>query len=287
MIYVIVGPTASGKTSAANRLAEFLDAPIINGDAFQIYNDMNIGTNKISEDDPCFNRYKLLNIVNPNDNFSVKEYQDEFRKIDISKYDNVVIVGGTGLYIRAALFDYVFPDTNVKDEEYIEKTNDELYRMLLSLDKKAAENIHPNNRKRIVRAINLINQSGKTKSEIIDAQEHKLIYPNVRFLFINPSRDKLYLNINERVEEMFENGLVDEVKTLLSKYQLSQTASQGIGYKEVIEYLDNKMSLLDCKELIKKRTRNYAKRQVTYFKHQFDCVEYSSFEELLKGEIHE
>ena len=282
MIYVIIGPTASGKTTAANKLAEFLDCPIINGDAFQIYKDMNIGTNKIQSDDPNYKRYLLLDIVEPNIQFSVKEYQERFRALDIKQYKDVVICGGTGLYIRAALYDYDFPISEEKDEEYLDKTNEELYEMLVSLDKEASEKIHPNNRKRVIRAINLINHSGKLKSEIINSQEHKLIYDNVCFMFINPNREELYENINSRVDEMFDKGLINEVESLLSKYELSLTATQGIGYKEVISYLKGECSLLACKEMIKQRTRNYAKRQVTFFKHQFDCKEYRSYKELIK-----
>lgn len=287
MIYVIIGPTASGKTSTANKLAEFLDAPIINGDAFQIYKEMNIGTNKILSNDPNYKRYMLLDIVSPEETFSVKQYQEEFRKIDLNSFKNVVICGGTGLYIRAALYDYTFFDSFEPDEDYPDKSNEELYDELIKLDPKAAESIHVNNRKRIIRALNIINQSGKSKSEIIDSQEHKLIYDNVKFLFINPDRASLYTLINQRVDEMFDAGLVDEVKSLRIKYNLSQTARQGIGYKEVLDYLDGKSSIEEAKELIKKRTRNYAKRQVTFFKHQFDCETFSSGEDLLKEYTHE
>ncbi|MBR0440203.1 MAG: tRNA (adenosine(37)-N6)-dimethylallyltransferase MiaA [Bacilli bacterium] len=285
MIYVICGPTGSGKTNAAKALSDIFEAPIINADAFQIYKDMDIGTAKISKKDPYYKKHYLLDIKKPNETFSVKEYQTLFRqKIgDLQeKYQNIIVCGGTGLYIKASLYDYVFDEENeeLESHEYDDLSNEELYSKLLSVDKEAANKIHMNNRKRIIRALNIASR-GKTKSEIIDSQEHKLIYPHVRFLMINPNREELYENINQRVDKMFALGLVEEVKSLLNKYDLSLTAKAAIGYKEVIDYLNGQMSLDDCKELIKKRSRNYAKRQVTFFKNQFPIEYYSSNDELI------
>ena len=129
----------------------------------------------------------------------------------------------------------------------------------------------------------MVRNSGVKKSELIASQEHKLIYDNVRFLFLSPDREKLYENINSRVLEMIDKGLVNEVKSLLDKYQLSITASQGIGYKEIIDFLHEKISLEEAIELIQKRTRNYAKRQVTFFKNQFDYELFTDKEELIKS----
>ena len=285
MIYVICGPTGSGKTNAAKALSDIFEAPIINADAFQIYKDMDIGTAKISKKDPYYKKHYLLDIKKPNETFSVKEYQALFRqKIgDLQqKYQNIILCGGTGLYIKASLYDYVFDeeDEELESHEFDNLSNEELYNKLLSVDKEAANKIHMNNRKRIIRALNIASR-GKTKSEIIDSQEHKLIYPHVRFLMINPNREELYENINQRVDKMFALGLEEEVKSLLNKYDLSLTAKAAIGYKEVIDYLNGQMSLDDCKELIKKRSRNYAKRQVTFFKNQFPIEYYSSNDELV------
>ena len=285
MIYVICGPTGSGKTNAAKALSDIFEAPIINADAFQIYKDMDIGTAKISKKDPYYKKHYLLDIKKPNETFSVKEYQTLFRqKIgDLQeKYQNIIVCGGTGLYIKASLYDYVFDeeDEELESHEFDNLSNEELYNKLLSVDKEAANKIHMNNRKRIIRALNIASR-GKTKSEIIDSQEHKLIYPHVRFLMINPNREELYENINQRVDKMFALGLEEEVKSLLNKYDLSLTAKAAIGYKEVIDYLNGQMSLDDCKELIKKRSRNYAKRQVTFFKNQFPIEYYSSNDELV------
>ena len=292
MLLVIVGPTGSGKTSVALKLADFYHAPIINADAFQIYQEMDIGTAKIAKDSEDYKKHYLLDIVKPSQRYSVKEYQDDFRRVyaELKKqYQNIVVCGGTGLYIKAALYDYTFEDEEEADVSDLEKlSNEELAVILNKLDPKAFETIHMNNRKRVIRAIQIARTHDLNKSESIDKQEHKLIVDDeVKFLFLNPDRKALYENINKRVDIMFEQGLLDEVKCLLNKYQLSTTAKAAIGYKEVIDYLDDKYSLEECKELIKKRTRNYAKRQVTFFKHQLPCKEYASKEELLKEFIHE
>ena len=286
MIYVIMGPTCSGKTALANYLLDKFNCEAINFDAFQIYKEMNIGTAKLESSDPHYQKYHLLDIISPEQTFSVKEYQELCRKeldLLLKKFNDVVLVGGTGLYVRAALYDYIFneEDTPV-DEDLLELSNEELFALLQKLDIKASEKIHVNNRKRLLRAISLIRHSNKKKSDIIDEQKHQPIYENIRFIFISPDREELYKNINNRVVDMLNKGLVEEVKHLLNKYNLSLTAKQGIGYKEVIQYLNNEISLDECKDLISQRTRNYAKRQITFFKNQFPCETYHSIEEAIK-----
>lgn len=287
MLYVICGPTGSGKTEIGKILSDRFNAPIINADAFQVYKDMNIGTAKISKDDPYYKKHYLLDIITPEEDFSVMEYQKLFRKTvdQLSKeYKDIIIVGGTGLYIRASVYDYYFPEEEKDDTSDLEKfTNEELYEMLKSLDSKATETIHMNNRKRVIRAISIARTSNLTKSENIDAQEHKLIYPDIRFLMISPDRTKLYENINKRVDIMFDEGLLNEVKSLQKSYKLSKTARAAIGYKEILDALENNTSIDDAKELIKQRTRNYAKRQVTYFKHQLPVEMHEDKESLLKA----
>ena len=287
MLHVIVGPTGSGKTDIALRLADFYHAPIINADAFQIYQDMDIGTAKIERDSEDYKKHYLLDIVKPSESYSVKQFQEDFRRAyhKLKKTnENIIVCGGTGLYIKAALYDYTFEDEEEADISDLEElSNEELYGLLKKLDPKALETIHMNNRKRVIRAIQIARTHDINKSDAIDKQEHKLVLDDeVRFYFLNPNRETLYEGINKRVDIMFEKGLVDEVKGLLNKYQLSVTAKAAIGYKEVIDYLDNKCSLEECKELIKKRTRNYAKRQVTFFKHQLPCIEFTNREDLLK-----
>ena len=268
MIYVIMGPTCSGKTELANYLLDKLHCEAINFDAFQIYKDMNIGTAKIDKSDPHYYKYHLLDIKRPDETFSVMEFQELCRK-ELSnlldKYDDVVLVGGTGLYVRAALYDYSFEKEEVPVDEDLEKlTNEELHKLLKELDLEESKKIHVNNRKRLLRAISLIRHSNKKKTEILKEQEHKPIYKDIRFIYLSPDREELYDRIDKRVLSMMENGLIDEVKYLLDNYNLSLTARQGIGYKEVIDYLENKTKYACCVELIQKRTRNYAKRQVTF-----------------------
>ena len=286
MIYIIVGPTGSGKTEVAKQLSDYFNAPIINADAFQIYKEMNIGTAKIDKADPYYKKHYLLDIKEPSESFSVMEYQKLFREIvgELSKkYENIIVCGGTGLYIRASIYDYTFQEENVlEDESLNDMSNEELYSLLQKLDYDASLSIHPNNRKRVIRAITIANNQKETKSENIARQKHELIYDDAKILMLNPNREELYENINKRVDKMFELGLVDEVKKLLNKYQLSNTAKAAIGYKEVIDYLDNQISLEECKELIKKRTRNYAKRQVTFFKNQFELEMFENKNDLLK-----
>ena len=293
MLIVIVGPTGSGKTDIALKLADFYHAPIINADAFQIYQDMDIGTAKIDQGSDEYKKHYLLDIVKPDQSYSVKQYQEDFRDIYIKlkkDYKDIIVCGGTGLYIKAALYDYAFEDEEEADISDLENmSNEELANLLKELDPKALETIHINNRKRVIRAIQIARTHNTNKSESIEKQMHVLYFKDeeVKFLFLNPNREMLYENINKRVDIMFEKGLVDEVKGLLNKYQLSNTAKAAIGYKEVIDYLEGKCALDECKELIKKRSRNYAKRQVTFFKHQLPCKEYASKEELLKDMIHE
>ena len=284
MIYVIVGPTGSGKTSIACQLSDKFNLPIINADAFQIYQEMNIGTAKIAKDDPIFKKHFLIDLINPSQSYSVKQYRDDFDKVFpalLKANKDIIICGGTGLYVRAALYDYQFPEEETFDDsKYDDFSNEELHEMLEKVDPQSAEKIHANNRKRVIRALVFAENGGLTKSENIANQEHQLRFDNVEILFLNPNREDLYQHINDRVDQMFENGLVDEVKNLLKKYQFSLTAYQAIGYKEVIDYLNGETSLDECKELIKKRSRNYAKRQVTFFKHQFESHQFDNPKDL-------
>ena len=211
MIYVIVGPTGSGKTSIACHIAQKHNIPIINADAFQIYQEMNIGTAKINKNDPLYQKHFLIDIINPSETYSVKQYQDDFLKVysDLSKANNDILVcGGTGLYLRAALYDYSFPEQEEIDaSKYESLSNEELYEMLLKLDRESAIKIHPNNRKRVIRALIIAENNSVTKSENEALQEHKMRFEesNVKILFLNPDRDYLYQVINSRVDKMFDN----------------------------------------------------------------------------------
>ena len=284
MIVVICGPTASGKSKLAIRLAKDFNGEIINGDAFQVYKELEIGTAKPTKEELMMATHHLFDYVEPTKNHSVMDYQVEARKTIneiLSRKKLVVIVGGTGLYQKASLYDYTFTEEkeNVDLSDLAYLSNEELYSYLVSLDEKASLKIHPNNRKRVLRAIAIIRQTGCKKSEIEDAQEHKMIYEDVHFVGLNINREELYKKINDRVDSMFEEGLVEEVTSLYEKYDFNNNAFKGIGYKEFIPYFEGKNSLEETKEVIKKNTRNYAKRQFTFFKHQMPTIWCDSIEE--------
>lgn len=272
MIIVVAGPTCSGKSSLAIKLAQALDAEIINGDAFQVYKYFDIGTAKPTLKERALVPHHLFDFVDPNTNFNVKDYQELARKTiaDLeNKKKNIIIVGGTGLYQKATLFDFSFDDedNHADMSDLASLSNEELYEELRKVDEELTKTIHINNRKRVLRAIEIYRLHGKTKSSIIDSQEHKLLY-DVMFIGLNVEREKLYNDINNRVDEMIKDGLVEEVSNLKNKYPESIHAFQAIGYKELLAYLDHKLTLNEAIELIKKNSRNYAKRQMTYFKNQ-------------------
>ena len=269
MTYVILGPTGIGKTKLAVDLANFFNCPIISCDAFQIYKDMDIGTGKITKNEEGFDRHYLINQVSPEEQYSVMQYQKDFREIYttlLKENKNIIVCGGTGLYIKAALYDYVFETYNDDTSDLEKMSNEELKNMLEKIDPESLKTIHVNNKKRLIQAISIARSCNITKSENIKKQDHKILFENVRFIFINPPRKNVYDSINIRVEKMFENGLVEEVKTLATQYHFSKTALQGIGYKEVMAYLNHQLTYEEMVAKLKLETRHYAKRQMTWFK---------------------
>ena len=285
MIIVITGPTALGKTKSAIKVAQAFNAEIINGDAFQAYKELNIGTAKPSEKELASVPHHLYSFIDPTHNYSIAEYQCNLRaKIQelLVKNKNIVIVGGSGLYIRSALYDYEFlPNKEVDLSKFAKMSNEELHKHLEEIDPEQAKIIHFNNRKRVLRAIEIYYSTGETKSSLIEKQEHKPLY-DAKFFVRDLNRDELYERINNRVDEMFEQGLVEEVKQLISKYDSELHCFQAIGYKEIIDCLKNNGNLDEAKEFIKQHTRNYAKRQMTFIRHQFNVSFYKDDEELLK-----
>lgn len=285
MIIVITGPTALGKTKSAIKVAQTFDVEIINGDAFQAYEELNIGTAKPSEKELASVPHHLYSFIKPTHNYSIAEYQCNLRaKIQelLEKKKNIVIVGGSGLYIRSALYDYEFlPNKEVDMSEFEKMDNQTLHNHLEKIDPEQAKIIHFNNRKRVLRAIEIYYSTGETKSSLIEKQEHKPLY-DVRFFVRDLSREELYERINKRVDQMFKDGLVEEVKNLVSKYDSNLHCFQAIGYKEIIDCLKDNGDLNEAKELIKQHTRNYAKRQMTFIRHQFDVSFYKNDEELIK-----
>lgn len=258
MILAIIGPTAVGKTKLSIELAKKYNAIIINCDAMQVYQGLDIGTAKVTSEEKEGITHELLDFVPVTQNYTVYDYQKDARKL-LEKYQgrNIIFVGGTGLYLKSALYDYRFYEettTNLYDN----LTNEELYNLALAKDKNM--NIHPNNRKRLVRFLN---------KEIQEYVEPKPLY-NFKIIGLTTSRDILYDKINKRVDVMFQSGLLTEVKSFYDQGIRSKALETGIGYKELYQYFDNKITLDEAKELIKKNSRHYAKRQYTFFNHQLD-----------------
>ena len=273
-----------GKSETALEVAKVFDAEIVNGDAFQCYKQMNIGVAKPPVEYFQIIPHHLFSFVDLNREYSIADYQKDLRKtVDeiLSRNKNVIIVGGSGLYIRSALYDYEFSEQPKVDlSKYEKMSNEELHAELDRIDSKQAEIIHMNNRKRVLRSIEIYLGQGKTKSEVIDSQQHKLVY-DAKFFVRNMDRKELYSLIDKRVDKMVELGLFDEVKELLNKYGDNLKSLQAIGYKELIPVIKGEYNLEKGIELVKKNSRNYAKRQVTFIKHQFPVTFYENTADLL------
>lgn len=274
MIIAIVGPTGVGKTKLSVELAKYYKGIVINADAVQVYKGLDIGSAKVSESEKENIPHLLFDIKDPSKIYTVKDYQTDARNIIAKNSDKTLIFcGGTGLYLSAALMDYRF----YEDEEcntYDELTNEELYQLVLKKD--PLSKVDPHNRVRLIRALNKKN---------MPVVEPKLLYKNVFFIGLTTDRDKLYDIINNRVDVMFDNGLVSEVTDLYKRYPNSHVLNSAIGYKEVIGYLNNEYSLEEAKELIKKNSRHYAKRQYTWFNNKMNVcwftVNYENFSETI------
>lgn len=285
MIIVITGPTCMGKSETALAVAKTFNAEIINGDAFQCYKEMDIGVAKPPKEYLQEVPHHLYSFIEVNHNYSIAEYQINLRKkIDevLSRGKNVVIVGGSGLYIRSALYDYDFKENKEIDmSKYEPMDNRTLHDELAKIDPVEAEKIHMNNRKRLLRAIEIYLSNGQSKSELISKQDHQPIY-DVRFFVRDINRNELYERINKRVDKMIEEGLENEVRNLYVQYGPNLRTFQAIGYKEFIAYFKGQCSYEETIEKIKQNTRNYAKRQLTYIRHQFPVQFYANNEDLLR-----
>lgn len=295
-VIIVVGPTGVGKTKMGVALAKYFDGEVISGDSMQIYRTMDIGTAKVTKQEMDGVVHHLIDIKDPSESFSVKEFQDIVRKkikTIIANNKVPIIVGGTGLYIKAALFDYQFSDSQVEHQEYVEKyqdfSNEQLYRRLLEIDELSAKELHPNNRQRVLRAIAIYESTGIKKSETLASQKHELIY-DAKFIGLTLPRDILYQRINQRVDEMMAQGLLAEIDQLMKKgYSSDLQSMKAIGYKEWFAYYQGIQSLEETIELIKKHSRNYAKRQYTWFNNQvpvewFD-VDLANFDNTVKNVI--
>ncbi len=275
-VLVIAGPTASGKTALSIRLAKALNGEIISGDSQQVYRELNVGTAKITEEAKQGVPHYGLDLVSYDQAYSVKDFQTMARSAieEISdKHKLPILVGGTGFYLKASLYDYVFEDEMAQDETFDELSNDELYAQLKNLDPKATEKIHPNNRKRVLRALNIA-LKGETKSDREAKQKHEALY-DVFMLVMDHPKAVLDQRIEERLDRQFMYGLKDEVERYFSRAEQRQYQSfQAIGYKEWKAYFDEHLSVDEIKQKIVIATRQYAKRQLTWFRHQFNAYWY-------------
>ncbi len=281
-VIVIVGPTAVGKTALSIELAKRFNGEIINGDSIQVYKGLNIGSAKVTENEKQGIVHHLLDYKQLTERYDVATFQKDAReKIrEISeKGKTAIVVGGTGLYIKALLYDYEFTETSIKIDEskYKDFSSAELHAKLKELDKKSAKVIHPNNRKRIIRAL-IMAESGIKKSEQEEKQSGKMIY-DAKIIGLTMDRARLKERINLRVEMMIEKGLLEEVNQLFSRYPLNSQGFTGIGYKELIPYYLKEQDLENCVEKIKTHSRQFAKRQYTWFNNQMPVKWYNIEEE--------
>ena len=278
-VLCIVGPTAVGKTKMSIELAKQLNGEIISGDSMQIYRGMDIGTAKATMDERQGIPHHLIDEKNPDEPYSVAAFQQTVRaKIEEIKSRGKlpIIVGGTGLYIKSVLYDYEFAGESeskeIDEAKYGHLSNEELHAKLATVDEAGAKDIHPNNRKRVIRALEIYETSGVKKSEMIEKQEHKMIY-DACLIGLTDDRTVLYDRINKRVDVMYETGLVEEVKALFDQGIPAESQSiRAIGYKELYDYFKGLISLEESKELIKRNSRRYAKRQYTWFNNQMDVT---------------
>ncbi len=281
-VYVIGGPTASGKSKLAVELAKKINGEIISADSMQIYKDMNIGTAKITNQEMQGIKHYLIDFISPEQRYSVssfkKDAEDAIEKI-LSNGKTPIIVGGTGLYIDSLIYGIEFQDEKI-DTKYREKLNkiaeieglEKLYKKAQKIDPEAMAKISANDRKRIIRVLEIYHKTGKTKTEQEKESRKNEVKYNYKVFAITIPREKLYERINKRVDQMLEQGLIEEVEKILEKYSYFPTAMQGLGYKEVIEYLENKITKEEMIEKIKKETRHYAKRQITWFKKNKETI---------------
>ena len=266
-VIVITGPTGVGKTKLSVMLAKYLNTEIINSDAYQIYQDMNIGTAKPTEKEMDGVKHHLMGFLSPLSNFSIHDYQIIVRKKIDEFWENSLVpimVGGSGLYIDSVLYDYRFNEdgrNRENEKQYDDLSNEELHKILESLNKESAESIHPNNRKRVLRAIELAQNNSSYEERTL---KNNPVY-DFLLIFLNDDRDVLYERINARVDEMFENGLLEEVTNLYPD-KLGEQAKKAIGYSELYAYLGGFISQEEANFLIKQHSRNYAKRQLTWYR---------------------
>ena len=275
-VIVICGPTASGKTALSIELAKKINGEIVSADSMQIYKDMDIGTAKPTVEEMQGIEHYLIDFVPPDDRYSVADYKIDAKKAIkkiLEKGKTPIIVGGTGLYVDSLIYEIEYPniefDENYRKEleEQVEKQGlDKLYEQAKKIDSQAIEKISKNDKKRILRVLEIYHATGKTKTEQEVESRKKEVEYDYKVFALNWDREKLYERINKRVDIMIEQGLIEEVKQISKKYNKFPTAMQGLGYKEVVEYIEGNCTKEEMIEKIKMETRRYAKRQLTWFR---------------------
>ena len=288
-LIILAGPTASGKTSVSIDLAKRIGGEIISADSMQVYRGMDVGTAKIKADEMQGVKHYLINVLDPTEDFNIVKFQNmvKYSIEEIKRNGHIpILVGGTGFYIQSVIYDIDFDEHDdngdirkALEEEYDKMGADFMYEKLKKIDSVSAENIHKNNKKRIIRAIEYFLINNALISAHNESQRKKDSPYDFRFFVLNPPRDILYDRINQRVDKMVEEGLVREVKDLKNAGLSSANISmQGIGYKEILEYLNGEITLDEAIDNIKQNTRHMAKRQVTWFKREKDVIYINPFE---------
>ena len=296
-IVVIAGPTASGKTAVGIEIAKRLNGEIISADSMQIYKYMNIGSAKPARSEMQDIPHHMIDVVYPDEEFSVALFRKMAGKLVdeiISRKHIPIIVGGTGLYISSLIYPYDFTNS-AEDTEYreeltaiaVEKGNEFVHNMLINIDPESFNRIHPNNLRRVIRALEVYKNTGKTISDYQQESRSREMEFNTAFIGLTMDRGLLYNRINLRVDKMFEAGLIEEVKKLKEMgYSKNMTSMQGIGYKEIFDYFDNKCTIEETKDIIKQSSRRYAKRQLTWFRRDekiywVEVDRFESFDEII------
>lgn len=295
---VLTGPTAVGKTELSIRLAQKLDGEIISADSMQIYQKMDIGTAKIRKEEMDGIPHHLIDVLDPSEEFNVARFQEMAKEAlaGIYRRERIpLIVGGTGFYIQGLLYDIDFTkeEQDFRYRENLQKKAKEegaqaIHKMLQAVDPASAQKIHPNNIKRVIRALEFYHLNGRKISEHNEQESRKESPYRFAYFVLNQNRTTLYERINHRVDLMLEAGLVEEVRRLKEAgYGKKLVSMQGIGYKEVLDYLDGKMTLEETADQIKKDTRHFAKRQLTWFGREKEVImidkdKYETEEEILE-----
>ncbi len=304
-LITIAGPTASGKTAVSVELAKLIDGEIISADCMQVYKGMDIGTAKVTEEEKQGIKHYLIDALYPDEDFSIAVFQ----KLAKQALDEIyhkgkmpILVGGTGFYVNGLIYDNDFTpgekDNTLRTElenTAREKGNDYVYAILKELDPEYALTVHPNNVKRVIRAIEYCKDTGEKFSEYNKRERLREPAYNVKSYILNMDRAMLYSRIEKRIDIMLEQGLVEEVKGLMEKYDRSLVSMKGLGYKEIIGYLEGEYSLEEAVYILKRDTRHFARRQLTWFRHQssgtwIDVNEYKNAVEiaqLIRNDIKE